>query len=109
MLRHVPEPFHTRWLEAHVGVEASADGAVDYGLPLLLQQLDRLLLSSDVASDPSVRVVEQANNCELLVDWWHENPEFEEIVRSQGRSHSGTELVVDCALVQVVVLAEEVI
>ena len=62
MLRHIPKPLHARGLEADVGVEAAGDGAVDDGLLLLLQQLDQLLLGADVAPDPPVRVVEEADD-----------------------------------------------
>ena len=62
MLRHVPQPLHARGLEADIGVEAAGDGAVDDGLLLLLQQLDQLLLGADVAPDPPVRVVEEADD-----------------------------------------------
>ena len=62
MLRHVAQPLHAGGLEADVGVEAAGDGAVDDGLLLLLQQLDQLLLGADVAPDPPVRVVEEADD-----------------------------------------------
>ncbi|MGH8503952.1 MAG: NnrU family protein [Gammaproteobacteria bacterium] len=35
MLRHLPQPLHARVLEAHIGVEAASDCAVDDGLPFL--------------------------------------------------------------------------
>ena len=67
MLRHVPQPLHARGLEPDVRVEAARDGAVDDGLLLLLQQRDQLLLGADVAPDPPVGVVEEADDGGLLV------------------------------------------
>ena len=70
MLRHIPQPLHTGGLEANVGVEAAGDGAVDDGLLLLLQQLDQLLLGVDVAPNPTVGVVEEADDGGLFEEWW---------------------------------------
>ncbi len=66
MLRDVAEPLDARGFEATVGVEAAGDGAVDDGLLLLLQQFDQLLLGADVAPDPPVHVVEEADDCGLF-------------------------------------------
>jgi len=66
MLRHIPQPLDARGLEADVGVKAAGDGAMYNCLLLLLQQLDQLLLGADVATDPPVRVVEEADNGGLL-------------------------------------------
>ena len=68
MLRHVAEPLHARRLQPDVRVEAAGDGAVDDGLLLLVQQRDQLLLGADVAPDPPVRVVEEADDGCLLVE-----------------------------------------
>ena len=70
MLRHVAQPLDAGGLEADVGVEAAGDGAVDDGLLLLLQQLDQLLLGADVAPDPPVRVVEEADDGGLFGEGW---------------------------------------
>src|SRR5690554_2203071 len=35
MLRHIPQPLDTGRLEAHIGIEAAGDGAMDDGLLLL--------------------------------------------------------------------------
>ena len=51
MRRDVAEPVDAGGFEGDVGVEAAGDGAVDDGLPLLLQQRDELLLGGDVAAD----------------------------------------------------------
>src|SRR5579871_2019073 len=67
MLRHVPEPLHPRRLEPNVRIEPAGDGAVDDGVLLLLQERDQFLLGSDVAPDPSVRVVEEADNGGLIL------------------------------------------
>jgi len=66
MLRDIPEPGDAGWFQRDGGVEATGDGAVDDGLLLLLQQLDQLLLGADVAPDPPVRVVEEADDRGLL-------------------------------------------
>ena len=60
-------------LEADVRVEATGDGAVDDGLLLLLQQLDQLLLGADVAPDPPVHVVEEADDGGLFGEGWEGN------------------------------------
>jgi len=93
MLRHVPHPLYAGGLEADIRVEAASDGAVDDGLLLLLQQLDQLLLGVDVAPDPPVRVVEEANNSGLFWEGWkrdrhsaHELPISARHLRPEGRA-----------------------
>ena len=66
----VAEPLDAGGLEGDVGVEAAGDGAVDDGLPLLLQQRDELLLGADVASDAVVDVVEVADDGALFGEGW---------------------------------------
>src|SRR6266702_6809858 len=66
MLRHVPKPLYARGLEPDVGVEAAGDCTLDDRLLLLLQQFDQFLLGPDVASDPSVYVVEEPDDPTLL-------------------------------------------
>ena len=73
MLRHISQPLHAGGLEADVRVEAAGDGAVDDGLLLLLQELDQLLLSADVAPDAPVRVVEEADDSGLFEEGWDDN------------------------------------
>ena len=62
----MPQPFDAGGLEAHVGIDTARDGVVNDPLLLLLQQLDQLLLGTDVAPDSRVRVVEEADNGSLL-------------------------------------------
>ena len=66
----VAEPFDAGGFEGDVGVEAAGDGAVDDGLPLLLQQRDELLLGGDVAADAVVHVVEVAHDGALFGEGW---------------------------------------
>ena len=66
----VAEPLDAGGLEGDVGVEAAGDGAVDDGLPLLLQQRDELLLGADVAADAVVDVVEVADDGALFGEGW---------------------------------------
>ena len=66
----VAEPLDAGGLEGDVGVEAAGDGAVDDGLPLLLQQRDELLLGADVAADAVVHVVEVADDGALFGEGW---------------------------------------
>ena len=66
----VAEPLDAGGLEADVGVEAAGDGAVDDGLPLLLQQRDELLLGADVAADAVVDVVEVSDDGALFGEGW---------------------------------------
>ena len=75
MRRHVAEPLDAGGLEADVGVEAAGDGAVDDGLPLLLQQRDELLLGADVASDAVVHVVEVPDDGALFGEGWQRQAE----------------------------------
>ena len=70
MLRHVAEPLDAGGLETDVGVEAAGDGAVDDGLPLLLQQRDELLLGADVSSDAVVDVIEVSDDGALFGEGW---------------------------------------
>ena len=74
MLRHIAQPLHAGGLEATLagasGSRAAGDGAVDDGLLLLLQQLDQLLLGADVAPDPPVHVVEEADDGGLFGEGW---------------------------------------
>ena len=58
MLRHVSQPLDTGGLEPDVGVEAPGDGALDDGLPFLLQQGDEPLLGAHVGPDALVGVVQ---------------------------------------------------
>ena len=81
MLRHVAQPLHAGGLEADVGVEAAGDGAVDDGLLLLLQQLDQLLLGADVAPDPPVHVVEEADDGGLFGEGWDDRMDGAELRR----------------------------
>ena len=62
MLWHITKPLHAGGLKADVGIGATCDGAVNDRLLLLLQQLDQLLLGADVAPDPPVHVVEEADD-----------------------------------------------
>src|SRR5262245_34157353 len=71
MLRHISQPLRARGLEADVGIETTGDGAMDDGLPLLLQQLDQLLFGADVALDPAVHVTEEINDCNLFLNRWN--------------------------------------
>ena len=66
----VAEPLDAGGLEGDVGVEAAGDGAVDDGLPLLLQQRDELLLGADVAADAVVDVVEVSDDGALFGEGW---------------------------------------
>ena len=68
MLRHIAQPLHARRLQPDVRIEAARDGAVDHGLLLLVQQRDQLLLGADVAPDPPVGVVEEADDGGLFVE-----------------------------------------
>jgi hypothetical protein len=56
MLWHIPQPLDARGVEAHVGVEAVGDGAMDDPPLLFLKELDQLLLGVDVPSDTPVCV-----------------------------------------------------
>ena len=133
MLRHVPQPFHAGGLEADAtraipalalraagslagvqirsrricGIEAAGDGAVDDGLLLLLQQLDQPLLGPDVAPDPPVRVVEEADDAGLFGERWEDHTQIEKITWAKRRTNSGSKLVVDPTLIEIKVLLEE--
>ena len=71
MLRHVAQPLHAGVLEANVGVETAGYGAVNNGLLLFLQQIYQLLFGADVASDPSVHVVEETDDGGLFGEGWY--------------------------------------
>src|SRR5207244_13186991 len=70
MLRHIRQPLHTRGLQTDVGIEAAGDSAVDNSLLLLLQQLDQLLLGVDVTPDPTIRMIEEADDGGMLRWRW---------------------------------------
>ncbi|SRR6266542_3218122 len=67
MLRNLAQPGHAGGFEPDVGVEAAGHGAVDDGLLLFVQQRDQLFLRPDVALDPTVGVVEEADDGILLI------------------------------------------
>src|SRR6266536_745677 len=67
VLQHTCEPRQSRRLERHIGLETLCHSAMDYGLDLLFQELDQLLFPADVAPDPSIYVVDVANNGILLL------------------------------------------
>lgn len=69
MLWHIPQPLDAGRLEAHIGIEAAGDGAMDDGLLLLLEQPDQLLLGRNGPPDAPVRVIEKAHDGGLLVHW----------------------------------------
>ena len=66
MLRHVTSTSTPDGFNSHVRIESARDGAVDYGLLLLVQQRDQLLLGADRAPDPPVGVVRKADDCSLF-------------------------------------------
>src|SRR5438309_694801 len=70
MLGHIPQPRHAGGLEAYVGVEATGDGAMDYGLLLLAEQRAQPLLRLDRATNAPVDVVQKADDRGLLISWW---------------------------------------
>ena len=68
---HLTQPVHPGRLVGRVrlagaDIDPASDGLVDKGLPLLLQQLDQLLLGLDAAPDASVSVIEVASDGGLL-------------------------------------------
>ena len=73
MLWNLADPGDAGGFEFGVGIEAAGDGAVDDGLLLLVEQSDELALGADEAVDLPVRVVQEADDGELLVRWRERN------------------------------------
>ncbi len=67
MLRHVTEPFYTRRLETHVGIETASHGAVNDGLFLLIEQCYQPPLGADVTLYASVNMVKVADDGGLFI------------------------------------------
>ena len=73
MLRDIADPWDTGRLQRNSRVKASGDGAVNNGLPLLVEQGDHFSLRSDDPVDPLVRVIEEPSNSFLFFNRrdWH--------------------------------------
>ena len=73
MRRHIAEPLNTGGLELHIGIKPTSHGAVDDGLPLLLQQPDKPILSPDGTTNAPINVVKIAHDSGLLGEGWRGN------------------------------------
>ena len=73
-------------LERHVGVQAASDCAMDYGLALLVQQLDEALFGADGALDALVGAVEVAHDGSLFGYGWTKQGYSQELIRIQAES-----------------------
>ncbi|UKL14665.1 hypothetical protein [Dissulfurimicrobium hydrothermale] len=67
MRRHLAQPLHAGGLVGRIGpagadIDLPGDGAVDEGLLVLLQQFDQFLPGADVAPNPPVHVIEEADD-----------------------------------------------
>ena len=67
MFRYVAQPFHARGFKSDVRIEATGDGAMDYGLLLFLKQSYELLLGADVPLYFSIIVVEETDDSSLFM------------------------------------------
>jgi hypothetical protein len=50
---NVVPPLYARWLKQDAGIDTAGDGVVDDGILLLLQQLDKLSLGSNIDMNES--------------------------------------------------------
>jgi len=62
MLRHLPQPLHTRRLHLHIRIKPACHGLMNDRLLLFLQQRYQFLLGIDVPPDAAVDVVEVTDN-----------------------------------------------
>jgi hypothetical protein len=72
MLRHFPQPLHTRGFEANGGVEAARHRVLDDGLLLLVQKRDQLFLGVDVVLGSAVDMVQESGDGGLLRKRWND-------------------------------------
>ena len=73
MLRHIPQPRHSRRLEPHVRIKATRHRLLDDGLLLLVEQRDQPLLGAYIAADAAVGVVEVTDDGGLFGEGWERN------------------------------------
>ena len=85
VLRHLPQPLHAGGLVGWVrptgaDIDLAGDGLVDDDPLLLLQQLNQLLLGTDVAPDTPVSVIEEADDGGLRRKGWQRRLKLVEVI-----------------------------
>src|SRR5689334_1562325 len=73
MRRHHSQPFDPGVPERRIGIQAFGDGVADYGLTLLLEQGNELLLLLEQRINLRGFMIKKAGDAGAFLAWWKQN------------------------------------